>query len=122
MTGTRASFAVVHRDQLERTGDWLLVRRSLGVDAFGVNLVAIPPGGSIPEHDETGRDQEELLFVVAGSPAIVIDGDEHPAPSGTFARIDPQHRRTVRNHGETPAEVLIVSAPRTSGYEAMDWA
>jgi len=98
------------------------VRRSLDCRSFGVNLVEIPPGGSIPEHDETGRDQEELFFVVSGSPVLVIDDDEQPAAPGTFARVDPSHRRTVRNRGDEPASVLIVSAPRTSGYVPMDWA
>jgi hypothetical protein len=37
-------------------------------------------------------------------------------------RIDPEHKRTVENIGETPCEVLIISAPRTSGYEPMGWA
>ena len=73
------------------------MRRSLGCSAFGVNLVEIPPGESIPEHDETDRDQEELFFVVAGLPVLVVDGEEHPAPAGTFARLDPGLRRTVRN-------------------------
>lgn len=47
---------------------------------------------------------------------------EIPAPAGTYARLDPPLRRTVRNDGPDPADVLIVSAPRTSGYEPMDWA
>ena len=117
-----ATFAIVHRDALERAGNWSLVRRSLGIDAFGVNLVEIPPGESIPEHDEIGRDQEELFFVVSGSAVLVIDGNDHPAPTGTFARLDPPHRRTVRNDGDEPAAVLIVSAPTSSGYEPMEWA
>jgi quercetin dioxygenase-like cupin family protein len=118
----REGYAVAHRDELERSGDWRLVRRSLDCRAFGVNLVEIAPGGSIPEHDEKRRDQEELFFVVAGSPVLVIDGDEQPAPTGTFARVDPNHRRTMRNHADEPASVLIISAPRTSGYVPMDWA
>jgi uncharacterized cupin superfamily protein len=113
---------MAHREELERTGNWTLVRRSLGCQSFGVNLVEIAPGESIPEHDETARDQEELFFVLAGSPALVIDGEEHPAPSGTFARLAPQRQRTVRNHGSETASVLIVSAPTTSGYEPMGWA
>jgi uncharacterized cupin superfamily protein len=116
------SYAIVHRDQLERSGNWALVRRSLGCSAFGVNLVEIPPGESIPEHDETKRDQEELFFVLSGSPVLVIDGVDHPAPAGTFARLDPTHRRTVRNDSPEPASVLIVSAPRSSGYAPMEWA
>lgn len=116
------TFAIVHRDDLERTGNWSLVRRTLGLSSFGANLVEIPPGESIPEHDETGRDQEELFVVVSGSPVLVVDGADHPAPAMTFARLDPRHRRTVRNDGDRPAVVLIVSAPTTSGYTPMEWA
>jgi uncharacterized cupin superfamily protein len=115
-------YTIARSEELERTGNWMLVRRSLGCRAFGVNLVEIPPRESIPEHDETGRDQEELFFVVSGSPTLVIDGDEHPAPAGTFARIDPARRRTVRNDSSRPSSVLIVSAPTTSGYQPMEWA
>jgi len=118
----RDGYTIARREELERTGNWTLVRRSLGCRAFGVNLVDIPPGESIPEHDETGRDQEELFFVVAGSPTLVIDGEEHTAPSGTFARIAPELRRAVRNDSSQPSSVLIVSAPTTSGYQPMEWA
>jgi mannose-6-phosphate isomerase-like protein (cupin superfamily) len=52
----------------------------------------------------------------------VIDGDEMPIETGSFVRIDPEHKRTVRNIGETVSDVLIVSAPRSSGYEPMGWA
>jgi mannose-6-phosphate isomerase-like protein (cupin superfamily) len=115
-------FVIGHREELERTGNWTLVRRSLDCRAFGVNLVDIPPGESIPEHDETERDQEELFFVISGSPALVIDGEEHRASPGTFVRVEPARRRTVRNNGSEPCSVLIVSAPTTSGYEPMGWA
>ena len=113
---------LVHRDDCETAGDWRLVRRSLELRAFGLNLVDIPPGEQIPEHDETERDQEEVFYVVNGSPTLIVDGGEHTAPAGTFARIDPEHLRTVRNDGAEPASVLIASAPRSSGYEPMDWA
>jgi mannose-6-phosphate isomerase-like protein (cupin superfamily) len=118
----RQRYAIRHRDELERSGNWLLVRRSLDCRAFGVNLVLVQPGESIPEHDEIARDQEELFFVVSGDATLVLDGRELPAPEGTFARVDPALRRTVRNRGEAPALVLIASAPRTSGYEPMEWA
>jgi uncharacterized cupin superfamily protein len=116
------SFTIAHGDELERTGNWALVRRSLGCQSFGVNLVELPPGQSIPEHDETDRDQEELFYVISGSPALVIDGEEHQARAGTFARLDPQHRRTVRNTGSDQASVLIISAPTSSGFKPMEWA
>jgi len=116
------SVKLAHRDDCEMSGDWRLIRRTLDVRAFGINLVDIPPGEQIPEHDETERDQEEVFYVVSGSPTLVVDREEHRARAGTFARIGPEHIRTVRNDGAEPASVLIVSAPRSSGYEPMDWA
>jgi quercetin dioxygenase-like cupin family protein len=116
------SFKIAHTDDCETSGNWQLVRRSLDVRSFGINLVEIPPGEQIPEHDETGRDQEEAFYVLAGSPTLLIDGEEHPVCAGTFARIDPNHSRTVRNGGDQPASVLIISAPRSSGFQPMDWA
>ena len=110
------------REDLERSGNWLLARRSLGLASFGMNLVEIPPGERIPEHDETDRDQEEVFVVLEGSPSLVVEGREIETPAGTFARLDPQLSRTVVNHGDDTAAVLIVSAPRGSGYEPMDWA
>ena len=88
-----------------------------------MNLVELEPGGSIPEHDETGRDQEEVFIVARGH----RDGhdrraSEHPAPGGTFVRVDPEPRRTSRTSARRRSRVLIVSAPVASGYEPMDWA
>lgn len=116
------SFKLAHRDECETTGDWQLVRRTLELRAFGINVVEIPPGGQIPEHDEIERDQEEVFYILTGNPTLVIDGENHPTRAGTFARLDPVHSRTVRNGGDEPASVLIISAPRSSGYEPMDWA
>lgn len=116
------SLNIVRRDDLEQTGSWSLVRRSLEISAFGVNLVEIAPGSAIPEHDELARDQEEMFVVMEGDAVLVVDGEDHAAPQGTFARLDPEHLRTVRNDGDRPAVVLIVSAPRTSGYQPMEWA
>jgi uncharacterized cupin superfamily protein len=116
------SFTLIHRDDCETAGNWTLVRRTLELQSFGVNLVDLAPGEQVPEHDETERDQEELFYIVSGSPTLVVDGDEHRVRAGTFARLDPEHPRTVRNDAETPATVLIVSAPRSSGYAPMEWA
>jgi uncharacterized cupin superfamily protein len=115
------SVTFAHRDDCETAGNWLLVRRTLGLRAFGINVVDIAPGEQIPEHDETSRDQEEVFYVLSGTPTLVVDGKDHPARTGFFARLDPEHSRTVRNDGDQPASVLIASAPRSSGYVPMDW-
>ena len=116
------SYTTGHLDDFERNGNWALVRRGLGIGSFGVNAVDIPAGERIPEHDETGRDHEELFIVLSGSPSVVVDGEEQPARAGTCVRLDPEHSRTVVNTGDDTARVPIVSAPRSSGYEPMDWA
>lgn len=121
MTNTDG-FTITHRDDFERTGRWSLARRSLGITSFGMNLVAVEPGYGIPEHDESGRDHEEVFVVLAGTLTAVLEGQEHPAPAGTFVRVDPQVRRTLRNDSDEPADLLIVSAPRSSGYEPLEWA
>jgi uncharacterized cupin superfamily protein len=115
-------YTLAQRTDCERAGDWELVRRTLGVQSFGINIVQIPAGEQIPEHDEIDRDQEEIFCVLSGNPTLVIDGQDHPATVGTLARLDPEHKRTVRNDAPEPADVLIVSAPRSSGYEPMSWA
>ena len=38
------SFTIVHRDEVERNGNWALLRRALGLGSFGMGLVEIPPG------------------------------------------------------------------------------
>jgi uncharacterized cupin superfamily protein len=117
------AFTIRHDDELDRDyGKWVLVRRSLGVSSFGINVVELPPGESIPEHDEVDRDHEELFLVLDGTAILVVDGVDHPLREGSFARLDPTPTRTVRNDGESVARVLIVSAPVTSGYEPLDWA
>ncbi len=116
------AMTVVAIDDMERNGNWALARRALGVASFGVNVVDIPPGASIPEHDEVDRDQEEVFLTLSGTPVLVVDGDDVPLPEGTCARLDPELRRTVRNDGEATSRVLIMSAPRGSGYEPMSWA
>lgn len=115
-------FSIKHRDDFERTGNWSLARRSLGLSAFGMNLVDIPQGGDIPSHDETNRDQEEVFVVLSGEPTIVIDGEAHTLRPGSFARLDSDCYREVRNDGAETASILIVSAPSSSGYKPMDWA
>ncbi len=115
-------FTIAGESDIERSGRWGLVRRSLGLSAFGMNMVEIEPGGQIPEHDETGRDQEEVYIVLEGNAAVVVDGEEHPAPAMTFARLDPEPKRTIRNVGSAPVKLLMASAPRSSGYEPMEWA
>jgi uncharacterized cupin superfamily protein len=115
-------FTIGQLGAFETNGRWQLVRRGLGVQSFGLNVVEIEQGYSIPEHNEIERDQEEVFIILEGEAVMVIDGADHPAPAGTFVRVAPTLVRTVRNDNEQPVTLLIVSAPTTSGYTDMGWA
>jgi len=111
---------IKHDEELERAyGKWVLVRRSLGIGSFGVNEVELPPGESIPEHDESNRDHEEVFLVLDGDAVMVVEGVDHPLRRGSFARLAPELRRSVRNDSGDVAHVLIISAPVGSGYEPL---
>ena len=118
-----AGFTIVHLNDFERPfPKWALARKSLGLQSFGMNVAELAPGEAIPEHTELESDHEEVFIVLTGDATIVIDGEDHAAPAGTFARLDPEPLRTVLNRGNSQVTVLIVSAPRTSGYTPLDWA
>jgi uncharacterized cupin superfamily protein len=110
-------------EELEGSGGatWRLARKTLGAEAFGFNVVDIAPGGALPAHDHSGDDQEEVYAVLDGEGTIVVDGEEYPAPAGTYVRLAPEVNRTIRNASEAPIRCLVIGVPRESGYEPMSW-
>ncbi len=118
-----ADFVIKHTNELEHPWPkWILGRKSLGLSSFGMNITELQPGEQIPEHNEVERAQEEVFLTLVGLPTIVINGKRHPAPEGTFVRLDPKPKRYVVNDGKKVARLLIISAPTTSGYQPLDWA
>ena len=119
-------FTIKHRDEfesMEGSGEctWHLARKALGTSAFGFNLVEIEPGGQIPEHDESGSGQVELYVVLEGEAVLRIEGDEHPAPAGTFASIEPPASRTILNRSDAKVTALLIGVEPDGGYEPMSW-
>jgi uncharacterized cupin superfamily protein len=120
-------YTIKHRDEfepMEGSGDstWRLARKALGTSAFGFNLVEIGPGGQIPEHDESESSQVELFIVLEGDAVMRLDGEEHAAPAGTFASIEPPVSRTILNRSEAPVTALLIGVQPEGGYEPMSWA
>jgi hypothetical protein len=77
-----------------------LVRRALGIRAFGINAFTADAGVHlIEEHDETGVNagrHEELYVVLSGRARFTIDGADHEATPGTFVFLpDPASRRSA---------------------------
>ena len=93
------------------------VRKELGVTAFGVNAIVLPPGieTGFHFHDE----QEELYFVHRGSIELEFgDGSTQTLREGGLARVDAATHRRIRNVGDVDAVYLIVGGK--DGYVGRD--
>src|SRR5438270_12953042 len=114
---TGAGYAVSHLDDLGEGPGFRKVRKGLGVSAFGVNAVVMPPGieSGFHAHDV----QEELYFVHCGTIEMeFIDGSRQLLQAGTFARVDAATMRRLRNVGEEDAVYLCVGGK--DGYVGRD--
>jgi uncharacterized cupin superfamily protein len=110
-------YAVGHIDQMGDEYGFRKIRRELGVTAFGVNAISLPPGY------ETGRhfhdEQEELYFLHRGAIEIEFgDGSVHRLEPGGAARVDPSTVRKIRNVGDDAAVYVIVGGK--DGYVGRD--
>ena len=96
-------------------GAFRFVRRELGVEAFGINWVELPPDAEGREHDESSSGQEEVNVVVRGSGVYRVDGEEVSVREGDFLRFDPETTRCPVA-GRNGMTLLAVGAPR-GAYE-----
>jgi uncharacterized cupin superfamily protein len=114
---TGDGYAVANVDGLGEGFGFRKVRRELGVTAFGVNALVLPPGY------ETGRhyheEQEELYFVHQGRVEITLGDDSaHELGPGGLARVDAATVRRMKNLGDDPAVLLVVGSK--DGYVGRD--
>jgi quercetin dioxygenase-like cupin family protein len=121
------SYTIKHRDEFESmqgSGEctWLLARKALGTSAFGFNLVEIGPGGQLPEHDEAESGQVELYAILEGEAVLRIEGEDHPAPAGTFASIEPPASRTILNRSESPVTAMLIGVHPTDEFKPASFA
>jgi quercetin dioxygenase-like cupin family protein len=120
-------FTIKHRDEfesMEGSGEatWILARKALGTSAFGFNLVEIGPGGQIPEHDEAASGQVELYVILEGDAVLRIDGEDHPAPAGTFASIEPPASRAILNRSEAKLTAMLIGVHPSSEFKPASFA
>jgi quercetin dioxygenase-like cupin family protein len=93
------------------------VRSELGVQAFGVNAIVLPPGIETGPHFHD--EQEELYLVHAGRVEMEFgDGSKHALGPGGLARVDPATVRLVRNAGDEDAVYVVVGGK--GGYVGRD--
>jgi uncharacterized cupin superfamily protein len=94
------------------------VRKALGVTAFGVNAVVLPPGYVSGRHAH--ERQEELYFVHRGTIEFSFGDDvTQTLEAGGFARVDPATVRSFRNVSDKE-DAVYVCVGGAGGYVGRD--
>lgn len=110
-------YAVASLDGLGEGYGFRKIRRELGVEAFGVNAIVMPPGIESGRHYH--EKQEELYFVHSGRLEMEFgDGTKHLLGPGGMAWVDASTVRQMRNHG--PEDVVYVIVGGADGYVGRD--
>jgi uncharacterized cupin superfamily protein len=77
-------------------GGFVKARAELGVTAFGMQVIQLPPDYSdYPEHDHAETAQEEVFIALGGSGWIDIEGERVELDGDTFVRVGAETRRKV---------------------------
>jgi mannose-6-phosphate isomerase-like protein (cupin superfamily) len=92
------------------------VRRALGVDAFGVNAVVMPPGYEGFEHYHDVQD--ELYFVHQGTARFEVEGEVRELGPGGLCHVQATTPRKFSNAGDDDLIVLVVGGK--GGYVERD--
>jgi uncharacterized cupin superfamily protein len=82
------------------------LRRELGVEGFGLNLMRFEPGerGRIHRHER----QEEVYLVLEGELTLVVEGEERVLRQHDVARVERQVRRQLVNRGPGRLRLLAL--------------
>jgi quercetin dioxygenase-like cupin family protein len=114
---TGEGYATAHLEDLGDGPGFRKVRKGLGVTAFGVNAIVLPPGmeTGFHYHDQ----QEELYFVHRGVIEMEFgDGSVQRLAEGGLARVDAATVRKIRNAGE--GDAVYLCAGGKDGYIGRD--
>ncbi len=116
-TKTGDGYAVGSIDGMGEGPGFRKIRRELGVTAFGVNVIVMPPRYRSGKHYHD--TQEELYFVHSGEVEMVFgDGEAHRMGPGAVARVDASTVREVVNRSDEEAVYLVVGGK--DGYVGRD--
>ncbi len=104
---------------------WRPVRRTLGIEAFGINAYTANAGDLVvEEHDERGAGaghHQELYVVIAGRATFTVDGESFDAPVGTLVFLDdPKERRGARAE-EDGTTVLAIGGVPGEAFQVSPW-
>ena len=111
------SYAFSSLEELGEGYGFRKVRQALGITAFGVNAIVMPPGleGFTHYHDE----QDELYFVHAGRARIEVGGETRELGPGGLCHVASTTPRKVSNASASEDLVLLVVGAK-GGYVGRD--
>jgi hypothetical protein len=93
-----------------------MVRRHLGIRAFGINAMVADRAGAtvVVEHSELeeGVRHEEVYYVARGHATFEVDGERIDAPEGTFVHVpDPASKRAAAAEAAGTVIVAVGGEP-----------
>ena len=110
-------WAAANVDALSNEPGFRKIRRAIGVTAFGMNAIELPPGYETGSHYHDV--QEEVYFVHRGRLEMTFgDGRSVLLGPGGVVRVDAPTVRKVRNVGDEPAVYLVAGGK--DGYVGRD--
>lgn len=111
-------YAVAHLGDLGEGPGFRKIRTPLGVTAFGVNAIVLPPSYTTGSHYHD--EQEELYFLHSGRVEFEFgDGSTQELGPGGIARVDAATPRRVRNLSDSEDAVYLVVGGK-DGYVGRD--
>ena len=97
-----------------------LAREGLGIEAFGVQIMDLPPDYATQSHDESETGQQELYVAMRGSGAVVIGDERVPLDGEHVVRVDAGVGRVLAS-GPEGLRVLCVGSLPGGAYEPPSW-
>ena len=123
MSAEPKSYAEGTIDELPqlRDGAVKLVRPGLGISAFGVNIMDLPPDYTTESHDEADSGQQELYVALRGSGKVLIGDQALTLDENHLARVDAGVERVLSSGGDG-LRVLCVGSTPGAPYEPPAWS
>jgi mannose-6-phosphate isomerase-like protein (cupin superfamily) len=109
-------------DEMEAAflGGFKRARAELGVEAFGMQVLDMPPNlEAYPEHDHAESGQEEVFVVLRGDGDLEVDGERIHVDPDTIVRVGPKARRKFWPGGDG-IRVLALGGVPGRPYEPPD--
>ncbi|HEX4437676.1 MAG TPA: hypothetical protein VH061_12880 [Solirubrobacteraceae bacterium] len=101
-------------------GGFVKARAELGVTAFGMQVIQLPPDyADYPEHDHAESGQEEVFVALSGSGWMEIAGERVELNAETLVRVAAETRRKVFA-GPQGLRMLVIGGCPGAAYKIVE--